>query len=214
MEKELKEARKIFNRVTNGSPEKELIFDLDVHKKLLNLFQVGSYYYYIFNLRRSEFDLVSPEIEDVLGYKPDEINLAQMMNSIHPEDLPWFLNFENKIVSFFTALRTDQLLKYKVRYEFRIRKSNGEYIRVLQQVVTIEYDEKSGGLLRTFGIHTDITYLKKEGKPILSLIGMEGEPSYIDVDVDKLFAPSTRFSFRKENVKCLTCLGKGNKVKA
>lgn len=34
------------------------------------------------------------------------------------------------------------------------------------------------------------SYLKKEGKPVFSMIGLEGEPSYIDIDVDKIFTPS------------------------
>jgi hypothetical protein len=46
--------------------------------------------------------------------------------------------------------------------------------------VMIEHDE-AGKILRTLNIHTDITYLKQEGIPVLSFLGMEGEPSYLDV---------------------------------
>lgn len=213
MKNGLKEAQKIFRRITNGSPDRELKFELEVHKKLLSFFQVGNYYYYIFNLIDSDFEFVSPEVESVLGYTAGELNLSIFLESIHPEDVPWFLNFENKVVSFFMNLRTDQLLKYKVRYDYRIKKKDGEYIRLLQQVVTIQYDERTKGVLRTFGVHTDISYLKKEGKPVLSLIGLEGEPSYLDIDVERVFAPTPSLITEREK-QVLYLLGNGKQSKS
>ena len=34
---------------------------------------------------------------------------------------------------------------------------------------------------------SDITYLKQEGKPVLSFIGMNGEVSYLDVESKNIF---------------------------
>ena len=186
----LNEAKIIFTRAANNSADQELQLEIEIHKALLNIFQVGDYYYYIFNLKSSEFEFLSPEIEKVLGYPAHTMNLELLMNSIHPEDVGWVLSFETKIVSFFSTLSSDQILKYKTRYDYRVRKKDGEYIRILQQVVTIQFDAQTNGLLRTLGVHTDITYLKKEGKPVFSMIGLEGEPSYIDIDVDKIFTAS------------------------
>ena len=59
-------------------------------------------------------------------------------------------------------------------------KKNGDYARILYQGILLEYDE-NGAFSRTLSMHTDITYLKKEGRPIISFIGLDGEPSYIDV---------------------------------
>ena len=50
----------------------------------------------------------------------------------------------------------------------------------------IEHDE-NGRLLRSLAVHTDISYLKQERKPLLSFIGMDGEPSYIDVGSKNIF---------------------------
>ena len=183
--------------------------DLEVQKKLLNFFQVGDYYYYVYNLHTGVFDFMSPEIKHVLGHDPNQINVSLLVNNIHPEDVPWFLNFENKVTEFFSALSPDQVLKYKVRYDYRMRKTTGEYIRILQQVITLHYDLASHSLLRTFGVHTDITHLKKEGKPVLSFIGLEGEPSYIDVDVKKIFSPSESVLSEREK-QVLRLLIEGN----
>ena len=53
----------------------------------------------------------------------------------------------------------------------------------------IEHDE-NGIILRSFVVNTDISFLKYEGKPTLSFIGLEGEPSYIDVNVENDFTES------------------------
>jgi DNA-binding CsgD family transcriptional regulator len=189
-ESPLRNFQNLIRELAGKAADRDLELELEIQKKLLTIFQVGDYYYYIFNLKKTCFDFVSEEVKDVLGYDRDVVTVDLLLGSIHPEDAPWFLNFENKVVEFFSTLRLEQIPKYKVRYDYRIKKANGEYIRILQQVVTIQYDENSGGLLRTFGVHTDITHLKTEGKPVFSLIGLEGEPSYINLSVDNVFEAS------------------------
>lgn len=181
----VKEAENIWKKIAKGTGS-EQGFELSIQKKLLEFFQVGDYYYYIFNVRTAQFDFVSPEITKVLGYEQHEIDVPFLLSLIHEEDQPWFLNFENKVVEFFSTLSSSQMPNYKVRYDYRIRKKNGEYIRILQQVVTIEYSEEKG-VLKTFGVHTDISHIKHEGTPVLSFIGLNGEPSYIGVQAPELF---------------------------
>ena len=88
-------------------------------------------------------------------------------------------------------------MKYKVRYDYRVKKNDGGFIRILHQSTIIEHDQ-NGGIIRTLGVHTDITHLKAKGKPVLSFIGLDGEPSYIDVDVDKIFTISNEILSKRE----------------
>ena len=46
------------------------------------------------------------------------------------------------MVDFFTQLPVEKLLKYKVRYDIRFRKNNGDYARILYQGILLEHDEK------------------------------------------------------------------------
>src|SRR4051812_7364841 len=124
------EANKIWDRVAKDGNLDDLQFSLEIHKTLLNFFQVGDFYYYIFNVKHSAFDLVSNEIKDVLGYEPGEVTVPMFLANIHPDDQPWFLNFENKVTEFFATLSQQQIPNYKVRYDYRVRKKNGEYIRI------------------------------------------------------------------------------------
>lgn len=75
----------------------------------------------------------------------------------------------------------------------------------------LEHDE-NGRFLRTLSIHTDITYLKQEGKPVLSFIGMDGEPSYRDVASKNTFTESKEeLTRRKKEVLTLLIEGKFSK---
>lgn len=180
-----KEADKIWKDLTRGVEGVDLHFELEVYKGLLNFFMPGEYYYYIFNVKEATFDFMSQEVTDVLGYSTDCIDVPFFISKIHPDDQPWFLNFENKVAAFFSTLSPKQIPNYKVRYDYRIQKKDGNYIRVLQQVVTIQLEGEK--ILRTFGVHTDITNIKQKGAPVLSFLGLNGEPSYIDVKADKIF---------------------------
>ncbi|MBC3538479.1 LuxR C-terminal-related transcriptional regulator [Rufibacter sediminis] len=201
-------AKKIWRQITKESTVPELEFELEVHKKLLNIFQVGDYYYYIFNCLEAQIEYVHENVTSVLGYRPEDFTVANVLARMHPEDLPWFLNFENAVTEFFTQLPPDKILKYKVRYDYRLRKADGEYLRILQQVVTIQADG-AGGVLRTLGVHTDISHLKPEGKPVLSFIGLDGEPSYIDVNVKSIFT-SEKGILSKREKEILSLLIEGN----
>jgi len=191
------EANKIWRRLATDHAPDLLQVELDIYKKLLNFFQVGDYYYYIFNFKTLGFDLVSKEIETVLGYRPSEVTIEFIMDKMHPDDRPWFLSFENRMAEFLAQVPAEKLMKYKTRYDYRLKKKNGDYMRVLHQAAVVQTDH-NGSIIRTMGVHTDITHLKKEGRPVMSCIGMDGEPSYLDIDVKNTFIESKEVLTRRE----------------
>ena len=204
-------AIKIWNKISIGEKLAEVQLELDIHKKLLNIFQVGESYFYIFDVENLEFNYKSPEMEQVLGYPLDTLNIPFLMDKIHPEDQPWFLNIEGKVIEFFGGLTLEQIPNYKVRYDYRIKKADGAYIRILHQVVTLQYCD-TGRIIKTFGAHTDISHLKMEGIPVLSFVGLNGEPSYINVDIKKEFRVSSEFLTKRER-EILSLMVDGKKTK-
>jgi DNA-binding CsgD family transcriptional regulator len=192
------QAQKVWQAVTRDGKEINLELELELHKKLLNIIHVGQFYYYIFDIPLSALTFVSASVTEVLGYSLEEFTLGFFFsNVIHPADVQYYINFENKVVEFFNKLTVENIFKYKVQYDFRVKKSNGEYIRVLQQVVTLQTTE-DGGVNKSFGIHTDISHLKTDGIPSLSIIGMDGEPSYLNIEVEKVFVPTKSLLSERE----------------
>lgn len=155
-------------------------FEIDIYKKLLGFFHPGPYYYYIVNIADQQAEFASDSIRALLGIAPEEFSLDHVAATIHPEDAGYFVAFEKEVARFFNQLSPEQVLKYKVSYDYRVRRKDGTYIRLLQQVTTIQTDA-SGAVIRVLGVHTDITHLKKEKTATLSFIGLEGEPSYLDI---------------------------------
>ncbi len=67
-------------------------------------------------------------------------------------------------------------------------------------------------MLRALGVHTDITHLKKTGNPVFSLIGLNGEPSYVDIDIEKVFPVASKvISAREREILLLLAKGKLSK---
>ena len=175
----------------------QLKFDADYYKKFFSFFLLGDSYYFIINHHTLKMEYVSKEIETVMGYLPSEFEIPFMNDQIHPEDRSWFLAIGSSMIDFFSRLPIEKLMKYKVRYDIRFRKKNGDYARILYQGVLLEHDP-NGRFLRTLSVHSDITYLKQEGKPVLSFIGMDGEPSYFDVASKNIFIESKEELTRRE----------------
>lgn len=185
----LDEVHKIWTEIAQHKTPGELKLEVELYKKLLNIFQVGDYYYMIFNPPEMKIEFASEFITALTGYKPEEFTLSLFMEIIHPEDLPYFMDFEATVTKFWNGLPPEKVMKYKSRYDYRIRKKDGTYVRILQQIVTIQSDDE-GAVLRTFVVHTDISHLKSDQRMVLSFIGLEGEPSYIDVEPIQKFSPS------------------------
>lgn len=202
---------RMFKWFSNESSPTKLQLELDLYKKLWNVFVIGESYYFIIDHHTLQVELVSKDVETVLGYNPSEFTIAFMVDKIHPDDRSWFLAMSRNVVDFFSHLPIEKLMKYKVRYDVRIKKKDGGYARILYQGVLLEHDE-GGKFLRTLNVHTDITYLKQEGIPVLSFIGMEGEPSYLDVvDSNVFLSHKDDLTGREKQVLKLMIEGRASK---
>lgn len=114
--------------------------------------QLGNSYYFIINHNTLSFELISKEVETIMGYTPSEFEFEFINGKLHPDDQPWFLTFGYKMIEFFSRLPIEKLTRYKLRYDVRYKKKNGEYARILYQGVMIEHDE-NGRLLRSLAVH-------------------------------------------------------------
>ncbi|MCF6128649.1 LuxR C-terminal-related transcriptional regulator [Flavobacterium sp. AS60] len=182
----MEEAQKIWDNIKMEGSVESLNFEIELQRKLLNFFHVGNYYYYIFDVMNGCFKYISPQMKEVLGYCSEDMTIEYFFSRIHPDDQPILLNYEKEVVDFFQKLTADKITKYKFSYDYRIQNSENKYVRLLQQVITIQFDNPKKILL-TLGVHTDISHIKKDNTTSLSFIGLDGEPSFIDVDVAKIY---------------------------
>jgi DNA-binding CsgD family transcriptional regulator len=177
--------RRSWNRIARENPgEIAPQFELEIHKKLLNTFHVGPFYYYILNVPQMKVEHVSDGVIEILGLEnKEQFTVENVFRSIHPDDLNRFVAHEARLTEFFRALAPEKVMKYKVNYDYRLRCSNGEYIWILMQIRTIQTNDE-GAVIRVLGVHTNISHLKQDDKPSgLSFYGLDGEPSFLNVNV-------------------------------
>src|SRR5690606_16806318 len=167
----LKEVQRKWAEVGRYKTPDRAGFDLEAYRRLASLFQLGDGYCMVFNPPESRVEYVSPGISRILGYPPEHFSVEVFLDGIHPEDLPYFVDFEFTIVDFKQQLPPDKVGKYKSRYCYRIRRRSGDYVRIMQQSMTIESDAE-GAVLRNLVVHTDVSRIKQDNRMLLSIIGL------------------------------------------
>ncbi len=184
-------------------------FELEVYKKLLEVFHVGDFYYFIFNLSNVEVEMVSDSVRTVLGISPTEFTPKFVFESIHPDDQQRFTLYEKKVTDFFNQLPPEKILKYKVSYDYRMKTTDGGYKWIHQQIITLQSNPE-GAVIRTLGIHTDISHLKSGNVPAgLSIAGLEGEPSYYNIVHNQIPALPFKEIFTKREKEVIRLIGNG-----
>ena len=176
------ETEKVWKSISGNAPNDLLQLEIELYKKLLIYFQIGESCYFIFNFQNLCFDYVSEDVENLLGYRAEEITPTFLLENIHAEDRGWFLACQDHATQFSIALPLEKKMKYKVQYDFRLRKKDGQYVKLMLQSVVVHIDN-DGGIIRTLVVLTDISHIKKYGTPGISYIGMDKEPSYMEVDI-------------------------------
>ncbi|MDD3005155.1 LuxR C-terminal-related transcriptional regulator [Flavobacterium sp.] len=192
--------KKTWNEISRyQEKEMDIKFELEIHKKLLNIFQVGDYYYYIFNPAKAGFEYISENVKKVMKVEnPEDFSPQYIFENMHPEDQIRFLANEQKVTEFFSKLTPEQVLKYKVSYDYRMKTTEGIYKWILMQTVTIQTNEL-GAVIRVIGVQTDITHLKTNNEPSgLSFLGLDGEPSYYNVPTDTIFTQTKEILSKRE----------------
>lgn len=178
---------------------------------LFNQLTIGRGFYSVFNGNTLEFDLVSNGVKDLTGYESSFFCFALVEENIHPEDKIYLSGFSTKIADFFSGFPAEKLMKYKVSYDYRFKVKNGYYIRLLHQSSFLLQNE-SHKLCRTINIQTDISHLKKDGKPSLSIIGFGSEPTFINIEIDENVLETTgQLSPREREILVLLSQGKLSK---
>ena len=205
------EMKKSWHEVAKYSREEmDSDFKLEIFRKLQSIIHVGEFYYYIVNLATVEIEWICSEVNDVLGLKnKNDFDVEYIYDNIHPDDKARFIAHEKKCCNFFGNLTPNQVLNYKISYDYRLKRTDGNYIWILMQSVPIQTNDQ-GAVIRVLGIHTDISHLKTDNQPSgLSFLGLNGEQSFYNVSVDEfhLIPDEELFTPREKEVIKLTVEG-------
>lgn len=210
--KQLVSVWKEANTITNPS---DLAIPLQIIDQIANYFSAGSFYYYIFNFTTLQMEYVHPNTELILGVKPADFTVENVVGLIHPDDFEPFTIKEQTSARFlFEFLPPDEIPNYKVSYMYRIKNKDKKYVNILHNAVAIQMTADSA-LERVIGIHTDITHFKKDLSNTISYIHLKGGQSYYDVqpgtkDFTRIQSNGEQLSKRELEIVNLASLGLSN----
>ncbi len=164
---------------------------------------------YILDIHNMEYNWINHNIEELLGAPKNEINASFISDSVHPQDQPILSAIENKINKLSETNGIEWLSRYNIIFDFRVKNSSGHYVRILNQVLLIK--DTKNNIHKRFGIYTDISHIKKNGEPSLSLISISGHGSMIDIPLDIDYLNDCPFTKREKEIASLIIQGLSNK---
>lgn len=148
-----------------------------------SIFCNGPYYYYVFDLADLGLLYISEQVEGIHGFKADDATFQHILDQIHPDDMAFVAAAEKAAVEMFhNVIGMDKVKKYKTSYCFRFRTADSQYKLFNHQSIVLTTDAQ-GRVGKALNIHTDISHLSSDNNRTLSLLGMEGEPSYFNLEV-------------------------------
>lgn len=183
---------------------------VDFDYLISQIFSPGPFFYYILDSPTLTFDFCSVSMPQLLGRQFDEESLNTLLERIHPDDFDFLLKCENFVAVFLKQkVSPDKIIKYKISYCVRLKVTDGTYHLFLLQNIAMQTTE-DGALLKVLGIHSDISHITQTNNYKLSLTGLDGEPSYLGLDVDEgIEVKPTVNPFSNRELEVIKLLGEG-----
>ncbi|HEX7414783.1 MAG TPA: LuxR C-terminal-related transcriptional regulator [Bacteroidia bacterium] len=126
---------------------------------------------YILNYETQQYLFVSKSYQSITGYTDKEYiekGRAFFLARMHPDDLKIHSGAAfTKFIEFIKQLPPKEIKKYRFSLNYRIKRKDGVYIKVLQQYIILEVNDKGYPLL-SLGLVTDVTAHKVDNKMIFS----------------------------------------------
>lgn len=192
-------------------PTELITFDQINFDDLINsIISSGPFYYYIIDFFDLSLSNISPNIYDIHGLKPETVALNHILETIHPDDMEFVIGAEALITKFFkNIIGKDKILNYKMNYSFRSRGKDGKYMLLNHQALLLSLDNQ-GNSAKSLNIHTQIDHLSNQNTYKISLIGLNGEPSYMNLSLEDDGKSKIEFSRREIDIIRLISDGKNN----
>ena len=184
------------NRITKSYESSQISFN-----ELTNsIISTGPFYFYIIDFFDMSVSHTSPAISEIHGFDAETVSFNDILGAIHPDDIEFVAKAEAVATDFFyKKVGYEKMLSYKTSYNFRFRLKNGEYALFNHQSLMLTLDDK-GGLGKSLNIHTRIDHLSNLNTHKVSVIGLNGEPSFMNINPDGKNQDFKEFSKREIDI--------------
>ena len=191
------------NRIAKSNESSQISFD-DLTNSIIS---TGPFYFYIIDFFDMSVSHTSSAISEIHGFDAETVSFNDILGAIHPDDIEFVAKAEKLSTDFFyKKVGHEKMLSYKTSYSFRFRLKCGEYALFNHQSLMLSLDE-NGGLGKSLNIHTRIDHLSNLNTHKVSFIGLNGEPSFMNVNPDEKNQDLKEFS--KREIDIIKLIGNG-----
>lgn len=149
MKKELERLNREFQDLVASQRLDESDLDyskLEMHKVLLaELDKISSACISVFDLNRGSHTFLSKKFFTLLDYDQEQLDrdeISHINSRVHPEDLLVLTRNGLTAMRYFLAQPIESRRDFKLVSEYRVAKRDGAYIRVIEQMQTLELDSR------------------------------------------------------------------------
>lgn len=165
-----------------------------------SIISTGPFSFFIIDFCDMSISHISDSLFEMFDLDRENITLNNILSFIHPDDIGFVAKAEDFLARFFLEeLSRKKLLRYKNSYNFRVRVKNGAYVLFNHQALMLTLDENDG-YGKSLNILTRIDHLSTTCNYKVSLIGLHGEPSYMNLSVDENADAPILFSKREMDI--------------
>ena len=207
MSNEINKLKNVWDEGRKTAIQNTTLPKLDFEELISSIISVGPFYYYIIDFFDMSLSNVSPSIYDIHDFDPDTVTFDDILRSIHPDDIEFVSQAETANIDFlYKNIGKENILNYKTNFSFRSRMKNGNYELLNHQAIILTVDE-SGRFGKSLNIHTCIDHLTKINSNQISLIGLNGFPSYMNIDIVPNFGHY--ITYTKREIEIIKCISEG-----
>ncbi|HMR82723.1 MAG TPA: LuxR C-terminal-related transcriptional regulator [Niabella sp.] len=151
---------------------------------LSEIFCAGPSYYYIVDFATRKIEYISSSVKEVTGLDPAAVCFNDIVNCVHPDDIPYIQTAEEFNLKKMKELGTHLTLQTKMAYCFRERTASGNYEMFQLQALSIDIDATKNSY-RILNIHTNINHITPVNNYTLTLTGINGHNLFLQFDLRK-----------------------------
>lgn len=187
---------------------------LNFDELISSVFAAGPFYFYIIDFFDMSISNISSGFKEAHGIEPENVKtINDILALVHPDDMDFVAKSEKRAFDFiYQSLGVEKITRYKESYNFRFKTADGSYQLYNHQSIILTTDEH-GNFIKSLNIHTNISHITKTNNHKVSLIGLAGEPSFLNMSVlesdldEKL--PVSEITFSKKEIEIIRLISKG-----
>jgi DNA-binding CsgD family transcriptional regulator/PAS domain-containing protein len=168
---------------------------------------------WILNVRTGQYTFVSEQTERLLGHSPQLFlrkGIEFTYQLLHPEDAPHYSHFMRQIWQYLLALPAHKREDHGFNCDYRLRKADGSYVRLLEKTIILQTDRK-GNVTHLLGVWTDIGEWKKTDVMSASVVYKGGQACLVCTSAGGQPSPGKLLSKREKEILKLVALGYNSK---